>query len=105
VSEGTDDVDPYGGYGNWYNDAASDEDGHHNIDDIIEDSLELTPVVTLAGEPFVNRLVLDDDDAEIVQEDPFERDPDPEEFDGYTGNESATATHVFRETVSAIPTM
>lgn len=99
VSGGTGDVRPYRGYRKWgWYDDDSDEEGHHDIDDVIDESLELTYVATLAGEPFANRLLLNED-AEIVQEDAFERDTDSEELDGYTGNEGATATHIFRDTI------
>lgn len=41
--------------------------------------------------------IQEDDDG---QEDPFERDPDDEDYEGYTGNAGASATHWYRDTVS-----
>ncbi|KAN0080621.1 hypothetical protein V8E54_003825 [Elaphomyces granulatus] len=38
-------------------------------------------------------------DAALIQEDPFfDHDPDEEDYKGFTGNEGATATHVYRLT-------
>lgn len=39
------------------------------------------------------------EEEDIVQEEPFSRDPDKEDFEGYTGNVGALATHFYHDTV------
>lgn len=36
----------------------------------------------------------------IIQDDAFKGDPDDEDYEGFTGNEGAHATHFYRPTVS-----
>lgn len=45
---------------------------------------------------------MDVDENRIVQPDLYEsdREPDDEDFEGYTGNEGASATHWYRDAVS-----
>ena len=43
--------------------------------------------------------------SDFLYTDAFDRDPDDEEYEGYTGNEGASATHIYRETVSQLSSL
>lgn len=55
-------------------------------------------MVDLDGHVLGQEITIQEDD--IVQEDPFERGPDDEDYEGYTGNVGASAPHWYRDTVS-----
>ncbi|KAK5121267.1 hypothetical protein LTR85_005433 [Meristemomyces frigidus] len=73
--------DGVGGRPARYLDEESDDDGIHQIEEVHDE----------------DALAIDMDN--IVQPEPFERrNPDEEEFGGWTGNEGADTTHWFRDT-------
>lgn len=61
----------------------------HTLDEIAEQSTQLKRMIDMDGSVLAKEISIDEED--IVQEDPFERDPDTEDFEGYTGNEVASA--------------
>ena len=67
----------------------------HAIEEEYSRSLVLRLVVTPDGSEVAKGLPIEEDD--IVQEDCFARDPDDEEYEGYTGNAGASATHYYRD--------
>ncbi|KAL8800983.1 MAG: hypothetical protein Q9182_004775 [Xanthomendoza sp. 2 TL-2023] len=84
-----------------YDNSDGDEDassGIHALEDILEEQLTLKRIIDLDGNILAMDLELDDEDL-IVQEGAFEREPDHEDYEGYTGNAGATATHWFHDTV------
>ena len=89
------------GYYNDTDDSDTDDyksGGHHALEDLLEERLALKRIIDLDGNVLAQDLLLDEDI--IVQDDVFERDPDDEDYEGWTGNAGATATHWFRDTVS-----
>jgi hypothetical protein len=70
----------------------------HHITDLFKTSLKLKHIVSKQGVvvggnvPFPENM--------LIQGDIFDRDPDREDFQGFTGNEGASATHFYQETVS-----
>ncbi len=69
----------------------------HVLEDILTKSTELKRMIHLDGSVLAKETPIDE--ADIVQENPFGRDPDKEDFEGYTGNEGASATHFYHDTV------
>jgi hypothetical protein len=70
----------------------------HGID-ASEESIHLTVIVDLDGSEILTNVPLDDDI--FVQAEPFDQDPDEEDWSGPTGNEGVSATHFYRTTVSS----
>ena len=70
----------------------------HELEEVYEKHISLKQMVDLDGHLLAQEVDLDE--GTIVQEDPFERDPDAEDYEGYTGNAGASATHWYRDTVS-----
>ena len=72
---------------------------YHKIIEVTDDSLSLTRLVDLNG-----RLLAEDvpiDEEQIVQGANYgKREPDDEEYSGWTGNEGTSATHWYRDAVS-----
>ncbi|KAG7004618.1 hypothetical protein G7Y79_00024g055680 [Physcia stellaris] len=91
----------YGSVENNFYDDDSDEDHsahHHTLEDVIEEELSLKRVVDLHGHLLARNVAINEED--IVEEDPFDgRDPDHEDYEGYTGNAGASATHWYHDTV------
>ena len=73
----------------------------HEIYDESESSVKLTRIVDLEGKQVLADAPVEEED--FVQDDPFDRVPDDEEYSGWTGNEGAEATHWYRNTVSTVP--
>ena len=97
------DEDDDGGYGRYggcggYGRRRCDPDDYHIIEELTEESLALKRLVEADGHFFAEDVSVSEDD--IAQEDPFERSPDEEDYEGYTGNAGASATHWYRDTVS-----
>ena len=69
----------------------------HTLEEIVGQSTELKRIIELDGSLLAREIPINE--ADIVQEHPFERDPDKENFGGYTGNEGASATHFYHDTV------
>ena len=91
-----------------YNDDSNDSDGddryhggNHALEDISKERLVLKRIINLEGDVLAQDLSLDQE--AIVQDDPFDRDPDHEDYEGWTGNAGASATHWYRDTVSGGP--
>ena len=79
-------------------DYGSDSCEIHELINETERSLCLHQIVDLDGLTRLSTVVISKDD--IIQDAPFDdRDPDEEDFRGYTGNEGATATQWYRESV------
>lgn len=82
------------------------EDGYddlttHSIADIVEESLELERIVSMNGRKIIDNVSIEEAGV-IMQEDPFANDPDEEDFEGWTGNEGANATHWYRDSALII---
>ena len=84
----------YSGYGRWERFRTQKM---HTLEEIVEESTELKRMIDLNGSVLAKELPIDE--ANIVQEGLFDRDPDKEDFEGYTGNEGASATHFYHDTV------
>jgi hypothetical protein len=79
-------------------DESANEDGHHYLTEIYESSLQLPRVVDIRGETVATKVRIDED--EIIQDEIFDgRSPDEEDYEGYSGNAGASATHWYRDTV------
>lgn len=70
----------------------------HEIEDECDREVKLKYLVDPEGDKIGEDIEVDEED--ILQSDPFARDPDDEDYEGFTGNEGASATHWYRETVS-----
>lgn len=108
------DEDDYGGRG--FNEYDEDEDedeedsdgnssqysggSYHRIWDLCSDSINLTHVVEAAGHEVFQNLDVPVDKKDIVQTHPFRRKPNKSEYEEYTSNEGASATHWYKDTVS-----
>ena len=86
-------------YDNYYGHNGEDQSAHHHdIEDVMEESLSLKRVVDLHGHLLARNLALDEET--FIEEDPFDgREPDREDYEGYTGNAGASATHWYHVTV------
>ncbi|KAK5256442.1 hypothetical protein LTR16_003262 [Cryomyces antarcticus] len=62
--------------------------------------LKLDRVVSFDGSEIQRDVDIDESD--IVQVNPFDRDPDEEDYEGWTGNEGCNATHWYRDTVLVV---
>lgn len=124
ISGGCEDTyDPYDHYGarrgyNWHSDddeedndelsSNSDETGssgtglddYHELGDIYDTSLTLRTFYRANGQLLAKGIPLKEVD--IVQEDPFDRNPDSEDYEGFTGNAGASATHTYRNSCIVI---
>lgn len=98
-NHGYDHYDHYNQYDSHDEDEDGDNDtGYHHMDEIFEEELKMTRVVDMHGNEIVRDVRIDEDD--IIQPDPFDgREPDDQEYEGYTGNTGATTTHWYRDTV------
>ncbi|KAJ1714668.1 hypothetical protein NYO67_3155 [Aspergillus flavus] len=70
--------------------------GTHRIDYLFESSLTLSHVVDSGGIAVGRDIPFPKD--MLIQTGVFDRDPDKEDFQGFTGNEGASATHFYHET-------
>ena len=78
-----------------------DEDvGFHLIDEILCTETHLRAVFRLDGRKFAEEVTINESD--IIQDDAFEREPDDEDYNGFTGNEGVSATHFFRDSCFVI---
>jgi hypothetical protein len=77
----------------------SDDTGgsYHHIWDICSEDITLTRVVDAEGHEVFKDIPIEEED--IVQVRPFKRKPNKSEYGGYTGNEGASATHWYKDTV------
>jgi len=67
---------------------------YHEIDDIYETYLKLRTVFTASGLKLAEDVPIVETD--IAQVEPFARNPNKEDYSGYTGNEGVSATHYYR---------
>ncbi|CAD6575943.1 MAG: hypothetical protein ASARMPREDX12_007652 [Alectoria sarmentosa] len=72
----------------------------HTLDEITEQSIQLKRMIDLEGSVLAEET--SSDEGHFVQEDPFERDPDTEDFEGFTSNEGASATQFYHNTVAVL---
>ncbi|KAL8834797.1 MAG: hypothetical protein Q9170_003593 [Blastenia crenularia] len=75
----------------------------HALEDVVVKRILLKQMVDLNGRVLGQDIKVNDDS--IVQNEPFARDPDEEDYEGWTGNEGASATHWYRDTVSGTHTL
>lgn len=91
--------EPEDGYGYGY--GSSYKGGYHEHFDVYETKVHLRKVFEVDGRKIATNVDLDVLD--IVQEDAFDnKDPDDEDFSGYTGNEGVTSTHFYHRTCVVI---
>lgn len=76
----------------------NEEPGMHDITEVTEEWLELQYIVELDGTKLLDRVPLRE--SQIVQDNPFDGDPDEEDFSGPSGNEGVSATHFYHRSVS-----
>ncbi|EME89412.1 uncharacterized protein MYCFIDRAFT_213654 [Pseudocercospora fijiensis CIRAD86] len=106
--------DPYdrygsrrGRYNDWYDDDDDDEDEDddgsdgefHAIEDIHETETKLKRVIAPDGTQLITDMTIEEDC--LLFEEAFQaysRDPDDEDYTGFTGNEGAQSTHWYRDT-------
>jgi hypothetical protein len=81
----------YSGY------SADTGDSYHRIWDVCDESITLTRVVDVDGLEIFKDIPVEEED--IVQIRPLKRKPNKSEYEGYTGNEGASATHWYKDTV------
>ena len=70
---------------------------YHRIWDVCDESITLTRMVDAEGHEVFKDIPIEERD--IVQVRPFKRKPNKSEYEGYTGNEGASATHWYKDTV------
>lgn len=75
-------------------DITQSDEGHHSIEEIFDEKIRLQRIVPLFGTEVINNIEIREDD--ILQNEPFDREPDGEHYNGYTGNAGADATHWYR---------
>jgi hypothetical protein len=98
VLGGAEDEDHYDSYRRCYGGDSDSEDGHHSITEVYETYLKLPHVVNLGGTKIAENIQISED--QIIQGDIFEdREPDEEDYEGFSGNAGASATHWYRDTV------
>ena len=89
--------DGYGDYSRKWSQQRNRSQGMRVFEEVFEDSTELKRVIHLDGSVLAREVPIVE--ADIVQEKPFARGPDKENFTGFTGNEGATARHFYHATV------
>ncbi|KAI4250252.1 MAG: hypothetical protein LQ352_005406 [Teloschistes flavicans] len=75
-----------------------DEEGPHALEDVFDMSLEIKRFVDLDGTLLASGIDVNEED--FIQDDPFARDPDHEDYEGYMGNSGPDATHFYYDSVS-----
>jgi hypothetical protein len=108
------DHDEHYGYGCGYDEEDEDEDENetelwpefssrvtrsfHPISEVCDEKLLFKRVVDLDGITVAKHFLIDEED--FLADSPFEdRDPDDEDYSGFTGNEGVSATHWYRDSV------
>ena len=85
-------------YGTYTRQQRNPSKGIHAIEYVTDKKTELKRMIDLEGSVLGQEIYVDE--ADIVQSNPYKRSPDKEEFEGYTGNEGASAIHFYHDTVS-----
>ncbi|KAK1965675.1 2OG-Fe(II) oxygenase superfamily protein [Colletotrichum sublineola] len=78
-----------------------DELAPHEIDEVYDRQLTVKVLVDLSGRPIIRNMALEQDNC-LQADDFFEGVGRREEFEGFTGNSGATATHWYRVTAVLI---
>ena len=86
-----------GGYDHYSRHDYGSSGGCHIIEECLEEKISLKRLVDVEGHLLAQDIALDED--AIIQEDPFDREPDKEDYEGYTGNAGASATQWYHDTV------
>ncbi|KAL7628616.1 hypothetical protein AAE478_000131 [Parahypoxylon ruwenzoriense] len=71
-----------------------EEGGHHWIDTVVDNKYDLKMIFDLEGGRVASNMDLDLD--QILQEEPFQGEPDKEDYEGYMGNSGPEITHWYR---------
>ncbi|KAL8936703.1 MAG: hypothetical protein Q9211_004054 [Gyalolechia sp. 1 TL-2023] len=109
----------YGGrHGYYWKDDDEDDDGddeedcndggsscselgdYHELQEVFDTSITLRTFYRTNGQQLASGIPINAED--IVQDDPFDRAPDKEDYEGYTGNAGASATHFYRNSCIVI---
>ena len=83
-------------YCDFHHSCYGDDNGLHNIENEDDNEIHLTKVVDLDGKTFASGTPIELDE-HFIQSEPFEDDPDEENFDYHHGS----ATHCYRKTVGS----
>lgn len=73
---------------------------YHELQEVFDTSITLRTFYRANGQQLASGIPINADD--IVQDDPFDRAPDKEDYEGYTGNAGASATHFYRNSCIVI---
>ena len=104
--ESYDPYDRFGRRGGWNDDYSLPSDGtkeagsdsgladYHELGEIFDTSLYLRTLHRTNGQQLAAQIEIKE--ADIIQRKPFDRAPDKESYEGYTGNAGASATHFYR---------
>ena len=93
-------------YGYGYDEYEEDEEdignsgANHTLEEVLQESIQLKRMIDLDGSLIARDISIEVEN--IVHEEPFARDPDKEDFEGYTGNAGASATHFYHDTVRGL---
>jgi hypothetical protein len=90
---GVEDDGGYGYHGYGRRRYRSPSPSTHSLTEIYNDRLSIKRAVNVDGTLAADDLALEVGD--FVQKDALNGEPDEEEFSGFTGNEGATATHIY----------
>ncbi|KAK2754489.1 hypothetical protein FQN54_006890 [Arachnomyces sp. PD_36] len=72
----------------------------HPISYETDSSIDLTTVVDCDGHVVADNVSVTE--SFFIEDDPFGDEPDEEEYEGFTGNAGASATHIYRKTVALV---
>ena len=95
-----DEGDRYNNYEDSEDEGSEENDGnteYRQLEHVNESSIELQRMVNPSGILLARNIELSEDD--FVSIDPFDHDPDKEEYEGYMGNWGPDATHFYHDSV------
>lgn len=87
----------YDGYDEEEEEEDDDEDGHHEIEELLDTTLEIKCLVDLDGTLLGRGIDVNEED--FIQDDPFAREPDHENYEGYMWNSGPDASHFYYDSV------
>ncbi|KAL9580360.1 MAG: hypothetical protein Q9212_004541 [Teloschistes hypoglaucus] len=90
----------YDGYDDDEEEEDDDDDGPHFIEDVLDSSLQIKRLVDLDGD-LVGRDI-DVNEEDFIQDEPFAREPDHEDYEGYMGNSGQDATHFYYDSLAKL---
>ncbi|KAL9593533.1 MAG: hypothetical protein Q9219_007506 [cf. Caloplaca sp. 3 TL-2023] len=73
---------------------------HHRLDEDSTSSLRLKRMVAMNGNVLGDNIEVEEED--FVDEDPFGREPDNEDYEGYMGNWGPEATHFYYDSLAVL---